>query len=144
MKFQIEMTIDKSRQEVWDTFDSSENSMKWQPTLKSFERVSGEPGQPGAVSKLTYNENGREVILMETITRRQEPEAFDGTYEGAGVINHIKNNFIEIADGKTKWVMETEFQFQSLPMRLLGPLMKGSFAKRTEQDMQRFKELAEG
>jgi hypothetical protein len=29
-------------------------------------------------------------------------------------------------------------------MRLLGPLMKGSFAKRTEQDMQRFKELAEG
>lgn len=143
MKFRVEMLIDKGPREVWDTFDNPENTKKWQPSLKSFEHFSGEPGQPGAVSKLTYEENGREVVLMESITRRQEPYAFDGTYTGAGVTNHVRNEFIETETGKTKWGMETEFLFQSLPMRLLGPLMKGSFAKRTKQEMQRFKELAE-
>ena len=143
MKFQVEMTIEKTPREVWDTFDSTANTLKWQPGLKSFEHVSGERGQPGAVSKLTYEENGRKIVLMETITHRKEPEIFDGTFEGAGVVNHIKNKFIATEYGKTKWVMETEFLFKSLPMRLLGPLMKGSFVKRTEQDMKRFKELAE-
>lgn len=143
MKIKLEKTINKSRREVWETFDSPENLKKWQPTLQSFEHISGEPGQPGAVSKLTYDEDGQEVVLMETVTLRQEPEAFDGIFEGEGVTNHIKNKFIETEDGETTWVMETEFSFKSLPMRLLSPFMKGMMVKRTEQNMQDFIKLAE-
>jgi hypothetical protein len=81
MKILTEIILDRPRQEVWNAFDSVENLYKWQPTLKSFEHLSGEPGQPGATSKFVYEENGNIFENLETITRRNEPEEFAGTYD---------------------------------------------------------------
>jgi hypothetical protein len=41
MKYSIELIIYKSRDEVWDKFDSMENLYKWQPTLTEFIHESG-------------------------------------------------------------------------------------------------------
>jgi len=143
MKFNLETTIAKPRAVVWKAFDNPDNLSKWQPGLKSFEHVSGQAGMPGAVSKLIYLENGREIVLMETVRRRVEPEAMDGTYTAPGVVNHIKNTFIELSPTETKWVMETEFIFNSLMMRAFGALMKGTFLKQTQDNVQKFKQFAE-
>jgi uncharacterized protein YndB with AHSA1/START domain len=143
MKFNLEHTINKPRTEVWKAFDNTENMMKWQPTLKKFELVRGTPGQPGAVFKLTYEENERVFSLIEKITRRDEPSQFDSVYENEFADNVIRNTFIEQDDNSTLWVLETEFKFKTLPMKIVGPLMKKNFVKRTQRDMQRFKELAE-
>ena len=72
MKFKLEIPIGKPRDEVWKAFDNIENMKKWQPSLISFEPISGTPGQPGAISKLTYEENGREFSLIEKITHRDD------------------------------------------------------------------------
>ena len=143
MKFKLELPINKSRAEAWKAFDNVENMKKWQPTLVSFEPVSGTPGQTGAVSKLTYSENNREFALIEKITLRDEPHRFDGVYENAFADNVIQNSFIEQGKDRTLWVMETEFKFKTLLMKFMGPLMKKSFVTRTQKDMQRFKEMAE-
>ena len=143
MKFKLELPINKPRAEVWKAFDNVENMKKWQPTLITFEPVSGTPGQPGAVSKLTYEEGGREFALIETITHREEPNRFDGLYENNFADNVIKNTFIEHDKDQTRWVMETEFKFKTLLMKIMGPLMKKNFVKRTQRDMERFKEMAE-
>ena len=143
MKFKIELPINKSRAAVWKAFDNAENIKKWQPTLVSFEPVSGTPGQPGAVSKLTYKEGNRDLILIEKITRRDEPKGFDGVYESEFADNAIRNTFIEQGKDQTLWVMETEFVFKNFLMKILGPLMKKSFVTRTQDDMKRFKEMAE-
>ena len=143
MKLKLELPINKPRAEVWKAFDNAENIKKWQPTLVSFEPVSGTPGQPGAVSKLTYKENNRDLILIEKITRRDEPNGFDGVYESEFADNTIKNTFIGHGEGHTLWVMETEFTFKSFLMKIMGPLMKKSFVTRTQEDMRRFKEMTE-
>lgn len=143
MKIVLAKTINRSRDEVWASFDNPENLKKWQPTLRSFEHISGEPGQPGAVSNLIYDEGGKEVVLKETVTVRQEPEAFEGIFEADSVTNHIKHRFTELDNSKTHWQMETEFTFKSLPMRLMAPLMRGMMVKRTEQNMQDFIIFAE-
>jgi hypothetical protein len=143
MKFKLETIIAKPRAEVWKAFDNPDNLSKWQDGLKSFEHVSGEAGKPGAVSKLTFIENGREIVLMETVTRRIEPEAMDGTYVAPGVKNHIRNTFVEISPVETKWLMETEFIFNSIPMRAFGAMMKGAFLKRTSDNLQKFKAFVE-
>jgi carbon monoxide dehydrogenase subunit G len=72
MNFKSEIVINRNREDVWKLFDNTDNMKKWQPTLKKFEPQSGKPGQVGAVSKLTYEENGREIVLIETITSRNE------------------------------------------------------------------------
>ena len=143
MKFKLELTINKTLAEVWKVFDNVENMKKWQPTLIKFEPVSGTPGQIGAVSKLTYEEGKREFSLIEKITHRDEPNRFDGVYENNFADNIIKNTFVEQGKDQTLWVMETEFKFKTLLMKIIGPLMKKSFVARTQKDMERFKEMAE-
>lgn len=143
MKYKLELTIDKPRAEVWQAFDSTENLMKWQPTLKNFEHVSGTPGQPGAVSKLTYEENEREFILTEKITFREEPSRFEGIYENDFTENSINNTFIEQGANATLWLIETKYTFKTLIMKIIGPLKKKNFVIRTQKEMERFKELAE-
>ena len=143
MKFKLELTINKPREEVWKAFDSTENLKQWQPSLKKFEHVSGSPGRAGAVSTLTYEENEREFSLTERIILREEPYRFDGIYENEFSDSFIKNTFIEKGASETLWVSETKFKFKTLLMKIIGPLMKRNFVRRTYRDMERFKELAE-
>ena len=143
MKYKLELTIEKPVAEVWKAFDSTENLKKWQPSLIKFEHFSGTPGQPGAVSKLTYEENDREFTLVEEIINREEPHRFDGVYKNEFSDSFIRNTFIEKGENETLWVTETDFKFKTLPMKIMGPLMKRNFVRRTYRDMERFMEFAE-
>lgn len=141
MKYTTEITINLPRERVIELFDDPTNLVKWQPGLKSFEAVSGTPGQPGAKSKLVYDMNGRVVEMIETITSRNLPNEFSGTYEAKGVWNVMQNFFYD--EGQTtRWVTETEFKFSGF-MALIGLLMPGSFTKETLKSMEQFKAFAE-
>lgn len=143
MEYSCELVIDLPRARVIELFDDPDNLRKWQPTLKSFEPLSGTPGQPGARSRLTYDEGGRKVELLETVTSRNLPDEFSGTYETRGAMNWITNRFVEHGPAKTLWISQTRFEFSGL-MRLLSVFMQGGFRKQTLQLMQNFKRFAEG
>ena len=143
MKFTLELPINRSRPEVWDAFDNPENMKKWQTSLSSFETISGTQGQPGAVSKLTYKEKEREFSLLERVTYREEPHRLDGVYENNFADNTVRNTFIEQGKEQTLWIVDTEFKFKTLFMRILGPIMKKNFVLRSRRDMERFKALVE-
>ena len=143
MKFKLELPIHKPLKEVWKAFDNPENMKKWQPSLTLFERISGVQGQPGAVSRLTYEENGRQFTLIEKVTHREETQRLDGVYENDFADNVVRNTFMEQGNDQTLWMVETEYKFKTLLMRLLGPIMKKNFVARTQKDMERFKEIVE-
>jgi uncharacterized membrane protein len=143
MKFKLEVPINKPRAEVWKVFDNPENMKGWQPSLVRFETISGTQGQPGAISRLTYEEDSREFSLIERVTGRDEPNSIEGVYENQFTDNTIRNRFIEQGKDQTLWIVETEYRFKTLLMKILGPLMKKKFVARTTREMQRFKEMVE-
>ena len=143
MKFILELPLHKSRAEVWHAFDNPENTKIWQPTLVNIETVSGMQGQPGAVSKLTYAEGKGEFFLMEKVTYRAEPERFDVVDENNFADNSVKNTFIPTSENETLWKMEVEFKFKTFLMKIVGPFVKKNYIKRSERDMERFKEFVE-
>ena len=49
--------------------------------------------------------------MIETITRRDLPDEFAGTYETDGAWNSIENRFIEEGSAATRWVARNEFEF---------------------------------
>jgi hypothetical protein len=142
MHLRFELVLEHDRAAVWKAFDNPDNMKKWQPTLESFERVSGTSGQPGAVSRLTYWEGKRTIVLTETITLRRDPEEFWGTYDSGMALNAIRNRFEEAGADRTRWIGTTDFQFRGL-WRLLGPLFRGAIHKRTVEDRSRFKQKIE-
>ncbi len=142
MKYTIEVEINQPVNKVIELFDNPDNMKKWMEGLQSFETISGTPGQEGAKSKLHFRMGNRELEMIETITKRNLPDEFSGTYEAKGVYNIVKNFFIPSGDRKTKYVTEQEFQFKGF-MKLMATFMSGAFKKQTLKYMNAFKEFAE-
>lgn len=145
MRITETVVIDKPLNEVWEAFDNPQNLKVWQPTLETFEHLSGQPGQPGARSRLVYKEGKRTIEMTETVAERGANH-LSGMYEVGGSVsattNRVDNTF-ETVDGSTRWTVASEFRFSGME-RFIMPFMKPMFAKRTREDMQRFKEMVEG
>ena len=142
MKYTVSIDLDLPRDRVIELFDSTENLYKWQRGLQSFEPIEGEPGQPGAKSSMVFQMGKRRFDLVETITLRELPDRFDGTYDAKGVHNVVKNRFVELAPDKTRWEADQEFQFQGV-MKVMGWLMPGAFKKQSLKYLEDFKAFAE-
>jgi uncharacterized protein YndB with AHSA1/START domain len=142
MKVQTQVLIDADRETVWRAFDNPDNMTRWQPTLKSVTHKSGDPGQPGALSELVYDENGRDVVMTERITERRDPDFLAGSYESNWGTTVIVNHFEKAGDGQTRWISYSRHSFKGV-MRFLALFMRKSICKRLDDDMQRFKLLVE-
>lgn len=143
MQYTCEIVINKPVEEVIALFDNPDYIAKWQPTFQGLEVLSGEPGGVGSKTRLDYLENGRKREMIETILTHNLPDDLTTTYETGGVFNHVSNRFIAEAPDRTRWVLESDFQFTNIPMKVIGFVMRGAFPKETQATMQRFKEFAE-
>ena len=142
MKYITEVEINLPREKVIELFDKTENLKKWQTGLQSFEHIEGDAGQESAKSQLKYKMGKREIEMVETITKRNLPNEFFGTYETKGVWNEVKNYFTEEGDQKTKWQLDTEFKGSGF-MKIMMFVAAGMFKKQTLKSMHDFKTFAE-
>lgn len=142
MKYTTEIEINRPIDRVVELFDDPNNMHKWMEGLQSFEHLSGDPGQPGAKSKLKFKMGKREIEMVETILTRNLPHEFSGTYEANGVHNIVRNKFQSLGSDRTKYISEQEFNFTGF-MRLIAFLMPGAFKKQTAKMLNSFKAFAE-
>lgn len=142
MKYTTEIEINKPIEEVVGKFDNADNMSKWMEGLQSFEHLSGEPGQPGAKSKLKFKMGKREIEMIETISVRNLPDEFSGTYEAKGVYNIVRNKFVKLSENKTKYITEQEFEFKGF-MKIIAFLMPGAFKKQSLKYQTDFKNFVE-
>lgn len=141
MKYTCEIIIDLPRDKVIELFDSVENLYKWQEGLKSFEVVSGNPGEDGLKSTMIYEMKSKEMVMHETIEKFDFPDQMIAIYEADKVWNRCVNDFEEV-DGRTLWRMESEFKCTGF-MKLMTTFGKAAFRKETMKSMRSFKNFAE-
>jgi uncharacterized membrane protein len=142
MKYSVEIEINAPIDRVVELFDNSDNLKEWMDGLESFEIISGEPGQSGAISKLVYQMGKRRVEMIETILVRNLPEDLSSSYKAKGVYNIVKNHFKELPEGKTLYITDQEFQFEGF-MKIIGFIMPGAFKKQSMQYLEKFKAFVE-
>src|SRR5690606_23240431 len=142
VKYTNEIIIDLPRASVIELFENPENMKHCQPGFQNMERISGTPGKEGAKSRLEYKMGSREIEMIETITKNNLPDSFDGIYDAKGVHNLMFNRFIPFNENQTQWISETEFEFSGF-MKLMGWFMPGMFKKQSQQYLDKFKAFAE-
>ncbi len=140
MKYEAE--IQATRDFVWETFDNPDNLSRWQRTLESFTHQTGKPGQPGAVSKLVYNENGKENTITEKVTERWKPQFIASIYDNAWATSLIVNHFEKIDDNTTRFISYTNVNFKGV-MKIMSLFVANSIRARAEANLDRFKLLVE-
>ena len=143
MKYTITITIEKPLVEVIKKFDNAENMKHWQRGLVAVEHISGTPGEIGAKTKMVYKIGKRDMELIETITHKNFPYEFHGTYDTKGMHNVQENFFNEEKNGYTVWTSISEFLPTSFMLRIMTLIMPGAFKKQTRIYMEDFKNFAE-
>ena len=142
MEYTQEVVVDVPRPRFIELFDDPDLLSSWMDDLVSFEPIHGTPGMPGAQSRLTFRRGRGTMEMVETVTRRDLPYAFEATYDAKGVHNIARNEFHEAGTGATRWVAHNEFQFSGV-MKVVGLLLGRSFPKQTHTTMVAFKTFAE-
>ena len=142
MKYTLSTVIRVPREKVWELMTDPGNMKHWQPGFISMELLEGKPGEAGSKTRLRYKMGKREIEMIETITRREAPEIFDGTYETKGVWNGQNNRFEVVDENSTRWVSESEFRMSGF-MKLIGWLFPASFKKQSQLYLDYFKAFAE-
>ncbi|KGN34255.1 hypothetical protein N802_12905 [Knoellia sinensis KCTC 19936] len=142
MKYTQEIVVDVPRARFIELFDDPDNLPKWQSGLISFEPLSGEPGRPGAKSRLTFKRGKGTMEMIETITDRDLPDVFEATYDAKGVHNICRNEFHEAGSHATRWVAHNVFEFTGA-MKFAGALFGKSFPKASYKYQEAFKAFAE-
>lgn len=142
MKEKFEIIIDANREALWASFVDPDRLGRWRQSLDSFDQKSGEPGQHGAVTEQVHRENGRRIVLTETITECREPDFLAATYESAQVSALIVNHFEPVDDHSTRWTAWCNIHFRG-GMKFLSLFAAGPVRRRLQGDMERFKLMVE-
>ncbi|MFH6601894.1 SRPBCC family protein [Maribacter algicola] len=143
MRYTTEIEIDIPRNEFVKILDIPENMKHWQRGLTGYTILSGTAGHEGSKMELRYKFGKRDMVLIETILKRNMPYEFHVTYDTKGVHNIQKNYFKDIDGRSTIWISESEFRFSSFFMKAIGFLMPGSFKNQSRIYAQDFKAYAE-
>ena len=142
MKYTTEVVIDLTKDAFIEKLDNPDNMKHWMRGFLGYENLSGEPGQEGARMNMRFKMGKREMEMVETIIKRNMPDELRMTYDTKGVHN-IQKNFFKEENGKTRWISESEFQFEGLGMKIMAFLMPGSFKKQSRKYAEDFKNFAE-
>lgn len=145
MRYSQQITIQRPASRVAELFDSSENMLKWFPDLKSFEHISGEPGTPGAKSRMVFETKRGDFELIETITANNLPDEFIGVYDtlGKGLSNTMANRFIPLDDSSTRYETDIHYTFSGFRWKFMSLFFRPVFKRQSFKVMRLFKDFVE-
>jgi hypothetical protein len=101
-----------------------------------------DPGDDGALSKLSYATRGRELILTETVVANRLPNSFEAYYHHDDMDNTLRTTFTVLSENRTRY--EIEGGTPRTGSRLTARLLPGAFTKQAQTWLNNFKVFAEG
>lgn len=144
MKFICSVNIKLPKNRVVELWEDPNNLKEWQDGFESFDHVSGEPGTPGARSKMVYSNRGKKIVLIETIKVNNLPDEFEGVYKADAMTNTMRNTFTEIGPNETKWTAEINYyELNGFMIKLMSFLFPGLFKRQTQKWLDQFRDFAE-
>lgn len=153
MKYTVSIEIDQPRKRVAQLLADPAQVPKWLRGLVVHEPLDGVHGQVSTTSRVVMRAGRQTMEATETVTRR-EPADLERIAPGGvvryerelvadGMWSAARERLTESGPGTTRWESENEYRFRALPMRLLAPLLRGTFRKQSLRHMQDFKAFAE-
>lgn len=142
MKYTTEIIINKSRNQVIETFENSSLLPHWQRGLKRSRGISGADGEEGSKKKLYIIIEGQTIKMTETIIKKNLPKEWHGLYKSKGMKSIQKNYFEAIGKTQTRWTSYSEFEFSGF-MKLISKLLPDIFKRRSILVQKDFKAFIE-
>lgn len=144
IKFKGSVEINASREKVAAYFIDPAYLGEYQDGFVRKELLQGQEATDGAVSKMYYHFNGRDMVLTETIVANHLPHSFEAFYHHKHMDNTMKATFTPTDRNRTRYTYEFEYtRINWIMPRLSAILFPNVYRKQGEKWMWQFKEFVE-
>ncbi|KGL63972.1 SRPBCC family protein [Polaribacter sp. Hel1_85] len=140
--YSAKVSVNKSIEDVFKTFNNSENIKNWIPEVKSFEVVNNNPGKTGSVYKIVVDNQGQEITMTEKVMAYVPNEKVTLFFDAEGMLKKDDYLFTE-KDGVTTITLNASCQSESYIMACVFPYFKGTFRDQDQSYLDNFKAFAE-
>ena len=136
-----EITVDKPIKEAWAVMNDESKLTEWMKGITKVEHVSGEKGTVGAVTKYTFNENGSESTVIETIKDIKPDKSIAMSFEMEGAMR--MNYYVEFSEKeeKTHIKSNTTTIGEGVFMRSMVSFMEGTMKSQEDENMANLQKL---
>ncbi|MCG3166178.1 MAG: hypothetical protein POELPBGB_01954 [Bacteroidia bacterium] len=140
----VTVTVNAPVSTTFAVFNDTANMRKWMDNFKRIENISGAENEVGSKWKLVYDENGRDLVMTETITAFEQDKLFAFNMEDEYFKMDIEIRFEE-KDGKTIITQTDKGEGKNLPARSMVAIMGslGLMQKQQQGMYNKLKDLVE-
>ena len=144
ISYESEITVDKSVKEAWAVMNDESKIHEWLQGITDIKHISGEKGKVGAVTQYTFDNEGQESIIVETIKSISPNKqiTMDFVMKDVMIMNY-KLDFSE-NNGKTSIKSSTTNKGEGIIMKSMMPFMKGKMKTQEDENMNNLKKLIDG
>lgn len=127
---------------AWAVFNDESRVGEWMTGFKSIETISGNPNEVGSKFRLVFEEDGKEIVMTETMTAFEPHERF-----AFDLVNEVMNVNVDIrfasSGGKTEITATSLVDGNNIFWKSLLPLFKSGFEDRSQEMYDKLKTLIE-
>ena len=137
-----QVSVNKSVEVVFETFNNSENIKNWVPEVKSFDVVNENIGKTGSVYKMVVENQGQEIVMTQKIIAFVKNEKVTLFFDAENMLKRDDYVFVE-KNGITTITLNSSCQSESYLMACMFPFFKGTFQEQDQTYLNNFKAFAE-
>ncbi len=138
LKIETRVEIKEPVDVSWAYFTDESKLGEWMKGFKKIERLSGPPQTPGSKFLMTFEENGQEIKLEETVNEFKQYEPFAFVIQNEVITDDVKVRFSE-ENGKTIVVQEDNITGGNFFWRSVFALSQSSFRSNVQGTYDRLK-----
>ena len=135
--------VEKPKDHVWAKFQDESKMGEWLEGFKSIETFEGEPGTVGSKHRLKFENDGREIEMVETVTANEAGKRFAFNLENEVMYSDIEVTLVD-KGLSTEVIQKEKFHGQNVFWHSLFYWLKSSLAENSKKNMDNFKKYAEG
>ncbi len=143
MTIETSIEISKTPAEVYEFLSQDENLTLWVSNLVRSERIKGDDGDVGTITKLVYDEHGKKVIMEEEVVEIIENKCIKAKLHHDQTTILVHYDIQEATDGNTILISKYEYQPKNLFFKMHLSWNRTSLAQRYQDDLEQLKHALE-
>src|SRR3990172_2447569 len=136
----VSVTVNAPASKTFAVFNNPENMGKWMGSFKSIRNISGAENEPGSKWELIFDENGSDLVMIETVTAFEQDKLFAFEIDDSFAKFNISIRFEE-NNGQTTITETTQGEGKSLPAKSMIAIVKGRIKKQKQEMYDKLKTL---
>jgi len=141
IEYSSEIKVDKPIKEAWSVMQDESKITEWLQDITEVKHVSGNKGNVGAVTQYTFEQNGQESTILETIRSITPDEQIKMDFDAPGAMHMAYTVDMSEENGKTNIRSSTVVEGDGFMMKCLIPWIKGSMISQEDINMGNLQKL---